>query len=63
VSIVYRSIVRWEDNFEIRVLLTRIVNGKVVKGKTYRGDFNVHYYGDNMPQEFLEVFPPGCEGC
>jgi hypothetical protein len=59
VSLVYRSICRWEDNFQINVILTRIVDGQVVQGKPYRGDFQVHYYGDNMPNEFLEAFLQG----
>jgi hypothetical protein len=59
VSLVFRSILRWEDNFEVNVILTRIVDGKVVQGKAYRGDFGVHYYGDNMPNEFLEAFLQG----
>jgi hypothetical protein len=59
ISLVFRSICRWEDNFTVNVILTRIVNGQVVQGKVYRGDFEVHYYGDNMPNEFLEAFLQG----
>jgi hypothetical protein len=59
VSLVFRSICRWEDNFTVNVILTRIVDGQVVQGKVYKGDFGVHYYGDNMPNEFLEAFLQG----
>jgi hypothetical protein len=46
---VYRSITRWVDGVEVKILLSKYKGIKVLEGRMYHGSNGPWYYTEDMP--------------
>jgi hypothetical protein len=55
-SDLYRSITRWVDGVEVKILLARRKGGKIVEGRLYQGGLGPWYYTEDFPPWLLKEF-------
>jgi hypothetical protein len=55
----FRSITRWVDGVEVKILLNRRKGGKYVEGRFYQGGLGPWYYTEDFPPWLLREFTDG----
>jgi hypothetical protein len=60
-KILYRSIIRYERQVEVKIMLTKYRGLKILEGRLYQGNMGPFYYTNDLPQWLYAEFNGGLE--